>query len=65
MQNELINRESKYYHEQAEMLYRNSQELKKFRHDTSTTILEVDKMQNAWKHVIKKRGIPNKRWTRF
>jgi hypothetical protein len=38
---------------------------KRFRHDTSTTILEVDKMQNTWKRVIKKRGIPNKRWTRF
>jgi len=38
---------------------------KRFRHDTSATILEVDKMQNTWKRVIKKRGIPNKRWTRF
>ena len=38
---------------------------KRFRHDTSTTILEVDKMQNTWKRVIKKRDIPNKRCTRF
>ena len=38
---------------------------KRFRHDTSTTILEVDKMQNTWKRVIKKRDIPNKRWIRF
>ena len=38
---------------------------KRYRHDTSTTILEVDKMQNTWKRVIKKRDIPNKRWTRF
>lgn len=38
---------------------------KRFRHDTSTTILEVDKMQNTWKRVIKKRDIPNKRWPKF
>ena len=44
MQNELINRESKYYHEQAEMLYRNSQELKKFRHDTKNRMIAAVQM---------------------
>ena len=58
--NALYRRKGEYYNPFHIVLLK-----KRFRHDTSTTILEVDKMQNTWKRVIKKRDIPNKRWIRF
>ena len=46
MQSELAKRETLYYHAQAEMICKNAEELKRFRHDIKNRIIAVEQLLN-------------------